>query len=109
MPRRCHLADRQRDIARNQSGSTARAKGIKAVARELERQFPTVHGRCDEHTARIALHRASFGPETLSATADGGKVKPTGMVRSPRDCCLPNSTTWKAPGTTEVENDPIVA
>lgn len=61
------------------------------------------------HDIGVALHRAWFDPDTISVTANGGKVKLTGTVRSPNDRWTAGSTAWGAPGTTEVENDLIVA
>lgn len=61
------------------------------------------------HDIDVALHRSWFDPETISVSADGGKVKLTGTVHTPSDRWKAGSTAWAARGATEVENDLIVA
>jgi osmotically-inducible protein OsmY len=58
---------------------------------------------------RLALHRSWFSPEKVHVTADGGKVKLTGTVKSPSERWTAASAAWAAPGTTSVENDLMVA
>ena len=56
------------------------------------------------------LHRSWFvGPKIVSVTADGGKVRLTGTVRSPRDRRRAAATAWRAAGVTDVENDIRIA
>jgi osmotically-inducible protein OsmY len=50
-----------------------------------------------------------FDPKIVSVTADGGRVRLTGTVRSPRDRRRVIATAWCAPGVTDVENDIRVA
>jgi osmotically-inducible protein OsmY len=52
-----------------------------------------------------ALHRSwFFDPQTIFVTADGGKVRLAGSVRSPQERQLAAATAWGAPGVTAVEN-----
>jgi len=57
----------------------------------------------------VALHRSWFDPQTITVTAQGGKVTLTGTVSTPGDRSTAGATAWAAPGTTDVENDLIVA
>ena len=56
-----------------------------------------------------ALHRSWFDPRRISVTAEGGKVKLTGTVKSWSDRALADSAAWAAPGATTVENNLIIA
>ena len=56
-----------------------------------------------------ALHRSWFDPRTITVSAHGGKVKLTGTVETPGDRYVAAATAWSAVGTTEVENDLIIA
>jgi osmotically-inducible protein OsmY len=56
-----------------------------------------------------ALHRSwFFDPKTIDVSAEGGKVRLTGTVKSPHDRQLAAATAWAAPGATDVENDIVV-
>jgi len=53
-----------------------------------------------------ALNRSWLDdPDSLTVTMDGGKVRLTGSVKSPRDRDLAAGIAWAALGTTAVEND----
>jgi osmotically-inducible protein OsmY len=53
-----------------------------------------------------ALHRSwLFDPKTVTVSAEGGKVRLSGTVRSQRDWQVAAAAAWAAPGTTAVEND----
>jgi osmotically-inducible protein OsmY len=56
-----------------------------------------------------ALDRSWFDPASITVTAEGGKVKMTGKVRSWYERDEASSTAWAAPGTTSVQNDISVA
>ena len=56
-----------------------------------------------------ALHRSWFDPTGVSVTADGGKVKLAGHVKSWSERDLAGLTAWAAPGATDVENHLIIA
>lgn len=56
-----------------------------------------------------ALHRSWFDPETITVTANGGKVTLTGTVGSPGERSIAGATAWGAAGATDVENDLIIA
>lgn len=58
---------------------------------------------------RIALHRSWFDPETVHVAAEGGRVTLTGTVDTPGERSTAASTAWAAPGTTNVENDLVIA
>jgi osmotically-inducible protein OsmY len=52
-----------------------------------------------------ALNRSWFEPKTVHVSAEGGKVRLTGTVRSIHDRQVAAETAWGAPGATYVEND----
>lgn len=56
-----------------------------------------------------ALHRSWFDPQHIKVTAEGGRVKLTGTVRSWSDRMLAGATAWAAAGATSVENDLVIA
>jgi len=56
-----------------------------------------------------ALHRSWFNPERVKVSADGGRVRLTGYVDSPRERALAGATAWAGPGVTDVENDLVIA
>jgi osmotically-inducible protein OsmY len=56
-----------------------------------------------------ALHRSWFyDSDTVSVSADGGKVRLTGTVESWHDREVAESTAWAAPGATAVENNIVI-
>jgi len=56
-----------------------------------------------------ALHRSYFfDPETVKVTAEDGRVRLAGTVRSWHDRQLAAETAWAAPGAIAVENDLVV-
>lgn len=57
-----------------------------------------------------ALHRSwFFDPKTITVTADGGKVRLTGTVKSMHERQVAAATAWSAPGVTDVDNQLSVA
>ncbi len=57
-----------------------------------------------------ALHRSwFFNPGDVKVTAEGGKVRLTGTVRTPHERQVAAATAWAAPGTTAVVNDIDIA
>lgn len=53
-----------------------------------------------------ALHRSwFFDPQTITVTADDGKVRLSGTARSLREVQIATATAWSAPGVTDVENN----
>jgi osmotically-inducible protein OsmY len=53
-----------------------------------------------------ALHRSwFFSPENIKVSAEGGKIRLTGVVRSPYERSIAAETAWMAEGVTSVEND----
>lgn len=50
-----------------------------------------------------------FDPKTIDVTAQGGKVRLAGTVKSIHDKQLAAATAWTAPGVTDVENDIVVS
>jgi osmotically-inducible protein OsmY len=56
-----------------------------------------------------ALNRSWFFDPAISVTAEGGKVRLSGTVRSPHERQVAGATAWGAPGATAVENDILVS
>lgn len=56
-----------------------------------------------------ALHRSRFDPSTMSVTTEGGTVTLSGTVATLADSYVACQTAWRAPGTTAVQNDLLVA
>jgi osmotically-inducible protein OsmY len=57
-----------------------------------------------------ALHRSwFFDPKTITVSADGGKVRLSGTVKTPHDRQVAAATAWAGAGVTDVENDLVVA
>jgi len=56
-----------------------------------------------------ALHRSWFDPEMITVTASGGKVKLTGTVHTLGERRTAGMMAWGSLGTTQVENDLIIA
>ena len=52
----------------------------------------------------VALDRSWFDPATINVTAQGGRVKLTGHVRSLYERDEADAAAWASPGTTFVEN-----
>jgi len=55
-----------------------------------------------------ALHRSWFDPKTIKVSAEGSKVHLTGTVHSWHDRDEAESTSWAAPGASDVKNDLVV-
>jgi len=56
-----------------------------------------------------ALHRSWFDPDMITVTSIGGKVKLTGTVHNLGERRTAGMMAWGSLGTTEVENDLIIA
>ena len=53
-----------------------------------------------------ALHRSwLFDAKTIKVSADGGKIRLTGSVRTPYESQVAMATAWSAPGAISVQND----
>lgn len=92
-----------------------------AVAQEL-RWLSGVAGVSDQITIKprpdttqisdnimAALHRSwLYDAKTVSVSAEGGKIRLNGTVRSPHERQVANTTAWAAAGATAVENDLVV-
>jgi osmotically-inducible protein OsmY len=52
-----------------------------------------------------ALHRSWFFDPAIAVSADGGRVRLSGTVRSPHDRQVAGLTAWAAHGATSVENN----
>jgi osmotically-inducible protein OsmY len=67
---------------------------------------PTVNTSNISDDIMHALGRSwFFDPKTISVSAQGGKIRLTGTVKSWHDRQLAATTAWAAPGATAVEND----
>ncbi len=53
---------------------------------------------------RAALHRSWFFDGDTKVSVDGGTIRLTGSVDSPRDRMVAERTAWAAPGAVKVEN-----
>lgn len=58
---------------------------------------------------RVALHRSSWAPENVHVSDVDGRVTLTGTVATSGERWTAGLTAWAARGTTNVENDLIVA
>src|SRR5271157_4753219 len=67
---------------------------------------PTVNADDVSQNITRALHRTWFyDPNTITVSAQGGKIKLTGQVTTWNARDLAGATAWSAPGATYVEND----
>ena len=57
----------------------------------------------------VALNRSWFDPATINVSAEGGRVKLTGQVRSLFERDEADAAAWASPGTTFVENQICVS
>jgi osmotically-inducible protein OsmY len=82
--------------------------GVVGVSNEISLK-PRVN--TDNLTSDIssALHRSWFEPAGIHVSAEGGKIKLTGHVKSWTEREVASSTAWAAPGATDVVNDLIIA
>lgn len=82
-----------------------RSFGVVGVSNQIEIK-PQVNIRDISDSIMHALHRSwFFDPKTISVSAQGGKVRLSGTVRSPHDRAMAAATAWAAHGVTQVEND----
>ncbi len=85
-----------------------RVRGVVAVAEAIEVRLPFDCRRSDQ--IMHALGRSwFFDIKDVKVTAEGGRVRLSGTVRSPRDREAAAAAAWAAPGATEVQNDIVVA
>jgi osmotically-inducible protein OsmY len=78
-------------------------RGVAGVSNETTvKQKPNVTNIKDK--IMTALNRSWFDPATINVTAQGGRVKLTGHVRSLYERDEADAAAWASPGTTFVEN-----
>jgi len=78
--------------------------GVVGVLNQIEVK-PTVHADDVGQNITRALHRSWFyDPNTISISAQGGKITLTGQVTTWNARDLAGATAWSAPGATYVEN-----
>jgi osmotically-inducible protein OsmY len=78
--------------------------GVVGVFNQIEVR-PTVHSDDVGQNITRALHRAWFyDPNTISISAQAGKITLTGQVTTWNARDLAGTTAWSAPGATYVEN-----
>lgn len=82
--------------------------GVVGVTNHIEVKTRVNTSNLDQDITR-ALHRTSLNPSNVTVTAEGGKVKLTGSVRSWSERMLAGKTAWAAPGATAVENNLAIA
>jgi osmotically-inducible protein OsmY len=79
--------------------------GVTGVSNQITIK-PTVNTSNISDGIMHALGRSwFFDPKTISVSAQGGKIRLTGTVKSWHDRQLAGATAWAAPGATAVEND----
>jgi osmotically-inducible protein OsmY len=127
-----HVGTYMHKVAAERAAS--RVKGVKAVAEEIEVKLPYDIKLSDEDIAAAlsgvtgvsnqidvkpavnasnikkqienALHRSwYYDPDTITVTAQGGKITLSGKVTTWNARRLASSTAWSAPGATSVENN----
>jgi osmotically-inducible protein OsmY len=58
----------------------------------------------------LALNRSwFFDPDAIGVSAEGGRIRLSGTVRTPHDRRVAANMAWSAPGVIAVENDIVVA
>jgi len=78
--------------------------GVVGVFNQIEVK-PTVHADDVGQNITRALHRSwHYDPNTISISAQGGKITLTGQVTTWNARDLAGATAWSAPGVTYVEN-----
>jgi osmotically-inducible protein OsmY len=83
--------------------------GVKGVTNLIKVRAATDAGQISDDITH-ALHRSwLFDPRTVTVTADGGRVRLTGTVRTPAERRIAASTAWKELGVTEVVNELVVS
>lgn len=82
-----------------------RLSGVVGISNQVT-VAPRLDVSCISDDITHALHRSwFFDDNTISVSAEGGRIRLTGTVHSPHDRKLAASTAWAAPGATCVEND----
>jgi osmotically-inducible protein OsmY len=82
-----------------------RLMGVRGVANEIGIK-PTVNASNVRDEIEQALHRSwYYDPNSIKVSADGGRIKLTGIVTTWNARQLAGSTAWSAPGATAVTND----
>jgi osmotically-inducible protein OsmY len=82
-----------------------RLMGVRGVANEIGIK-PIVDASNVEDDIEQALHRSwYYDPNSIKVSADGGRIKLTGIVTTWNARQLAGSTAWSAPGATAVTND----
>jgi osmotically-inducible protein OsmY len=83
----------------------ARLQGVLGVSNNISIK-PTVNVLKMTDAIMRALHRHwSFDPKSVQVSAEGGKIRLSGEVRSQHEKDLVSATAWRAPGATSVQND----
>jgi osmotically-inducible protein OsmY len=79
--------------------------GVIGVANDIV-VTPSVNASNVKDEIEHALHRSwYYDPNTITVSAQGGKITLTGKVSTWNARRLAGSTAWSAPGATSVEND----
>ncbi|RFB79805.1 BON domain-containing protein [Methylovirgula sp. 4M-Z18] len=86
-----------------------RLPGVTGVSNHIELK-PVVNVENIRDDITHALHRSwFFDPQTIVVSAEGGKVRLSGTVKSPAERAVAAATAWSAPGVIDVRNDLTVA
>lgn len=86
-----------------------RLSGVRGVSNQITIR-PVVNASLLSDGITHALHRSwFFDPLTVTVSAEGGKVRLTGTVRTLHERQVAAATAWSAPGVTDVQNEIEVA
>jgi osmotically-inducible protein OsmY len=79
--------------------------GVTGVSNQIDVK-PAVNASNIKKQIENALHRSwYYDPDTITVTAQGGKITLSGKVTTWNARRLASSTAWSAPGATSVENN----
>lgn len=65
---------------------------------------PKAHPAEIQEKIKAALHRSWYDPAKITVSADGGKVRLTGSVRTWHERLQAEAAAWGAPGVTQVDD-----
>jgi len=85
-----------------------RMSGVVSVSNQLEIK-PRVNANNVHDKIKLALHRSWYEPLKIDVTADGGKVRLSGTVRTWSERRDAESAAWAAPGVTMVDDALVIA
>jgi osmotically-inducible protein OsmY len=84
-----------------------RMSGVVSVFNQIEIK-PQVNASNIHEKIRVALHRSWYEPAKIHVTAEGGKVRLSGSVRSWYERQEAETAAWGAPGVTMVDDAIVI-